>query len=353
MAVNLRNISDQTGLSYQTVANVLSGSPERRGRHTQETQDRVLEAASRLGYLPNRAARAVKTGRFGSFALLLSSQESCSYLPSRLLDGILNELAESETTLSVTRLPDGSLGATGNASEVDELLPSFLRERACDGLLVDITHRVASRVEQAIESSSLPNVWLNTCRPQDAVYPDDYRAGCLAARSIIDAGHRRIGYLQLQHGRQVKDSTEWHYSVFARQDGVEQTLRRAGLLRESSMQDHAIAPALRIDFAARLLRREDRPTAIVTYSDAEAVAVVIAAHAVGLVVPRDLSIVTLADQRVDSVGTPLQTYMADRDALGRRAARMLFRKLDRPGPVKSEAIPPLSLPGHSVASPLG
>lgn len=59
-SVSLQDVAKEAGVSPQTVSRVANGSAAVRP----ETQSRVEEAMKKLGYRPNYAARALKSGRF-------------------------------------------------------------------------------------------------------------------------------------------------------------------------------------------------------------------------------------------------------------------------------------------------
>jgi LacI family transcriptional regulator len=59
--VTIAQVAEEVGVSAMTVSNVLNGKPGA----SDETRRRVMEAADRLGYSPNVAARSLKGGRTG------------------------------------------------------------------------------------------------------------------------------------------------------------------------------------------------------------------------------------------------------------------------------------------------
>lgn len=71
MNVTLADIAEATTTSISTVSRVLSGGPVSQ-RISQQTRDRVVEAASRLGYRPNLVARSLRTRRTNTVALMVS-----------------------------------------------------------------------------------------------------------------------------------------------------------------------------------------------------------------------------------------------------------------------------------------
>lgn len=64
---NILDVVKDTGFSRTTVSDALNGH----GRVSAETKDKILEAAERLGYRPNRIARGLRTSETGSIALVI------------------------------------------------------------------------------------------------------------------------------------------------------------------------------------------------------------------------------------------------------------------------------------------
>src|SRR5690349_18023437 len=108
MSVTIKEIAQHTGLSIPTVGNVLGRSA---GRYSQATRQRVMKAAQELGYRPNSSARAMRSGKIGCAALVLSRSHPSilSHIPLGLLDGLDDELAQHNMHLTVSRLTDEQL----------------------------------------------------------------------------------------------------------------------------------------------------------------------------------------------------------------------------------------------------
>ena len=66
----LRTLSQETGFAVATVSRALAGDP----RIAATTRETVSAAATRLGYVPDRAARRLRTGRTQVISLLLNTQ---------------------------------------------------------------------------------------------------------------------------------------------------------------------------------------------------------------------------------------------------------------------------------------
>ena len=119
----LRTVARETGFAVTTVSRALAGDTA----IAKTTREKVAEAASRLGYVPDRAARRLRTGRTQVVTLLLNTEHEFLGFTHEFLSGITDGLRG--TGYSVTVVPD-SLGA-------DRLEPvrNILRNNLADGVL--------------------------------------------------------------------------------------------------------------------------------------------------------------------------------------------------------------------------
>jgi len=69
----MRTISQMTGVSQATVSIVLSGQPASRSRVSETTKAAVLAAAQQIGYTPNHAAKALRSGRSNIIQIALNA----------------------------------------------------------------------------------------------------------------------------------------------------------------------------------------------------------------------------------------------------------------------------------------
>jgi LacI family transcriptional regulator len=323
--VTMKDIADRAGVSRATVGFVLSGR-ESPVRISDDTRRRVLSAADELKYRPNGVARAMRTGRFGSVALLLSVNRSNSLVPPALLDGIHDALAENDLHLVVTKLPDEKLTSEG-------FVPRILRESSSDGLIINYNADIPDALVQLIRDHRVPAVWVNSRQEADCVYPDDLRAGREATTLLLERGHRRIAYLDY--------SSAAHYSADDRAAGYEAALREAGSEPMVCRTRDVFDRDERAAHVAALLARPDRPTAIVTYTPHMLTPLFLAARANGLSVPRDLSVVTFTDVAAQPFGLMCDAMMLPENALGRAAVAMLAEKIEDPTRVHPPVVLPL------------
>lgn len=328
MPITLKRIAEHCGLSLQTVGAVLSG---KEALFRPETVARVKASAAELGYRPNSAAKAMRSGRFHAAALVLSDNPWRSTLFRPQITGMDHALTAAGMHLVHALIPEADLRERGQ-------VPKIIGELMADGLLINYNTGIPDALDQVITKHRLPAIWMNAKRARDCVHPDDEGAGRLATEHLLKLGHRRIAYVDYCHATSHADH---HYSAWDRQAGYEQAMRAAKLTPRVITTPQTV-PSAAIPQAARAwLSAADRPTAVVTYCEREAEPILYTATALmGLQVPRDLSIVTIADDPADHTGVPLATVILPRYELGKVAVELLVERI---------AAPKRSLPARCLA----
>jgi LacI family transcriptional regulator len=351
MSTTIKQVALRTGLSVPTVGNILNRADL---RYNAETRRRVLEAARDLGYRPNSSARAVRQGRFGCAALVLGRerQRTRSALPQSLIDGLDDELASHDMHLTVSRLSDADLCR-------EEFIPKVLRQHMADGIIVYYTHEIPGQMIELIHAHHAPAVWLNAKLDADCVYFDDHFAAKRVTEHLLSLGHRRVALLHLvaQTSPGETFAGSWrnqHYSVAARATGYAEALAAAGRATRIWSHDRYINERDHRGACLSLLSAEDRPTAVLAYSELEALSVVVAAASLGLRIPEDLSIVMFAAEPRWVGGHQLSVAEMPIAKMGHSAVQMLRRKLLAPHEACAPEVLPYELGGgNTVAAASG
>jgi DNA-binding LacI/PurR family transcriptional regulator len=337
------DIAEHLGLARSTVAHVLNGRAEQL-RISAATQARVHEAVQKLGYRPNAFARAVGSGRFNCAALIQPLQGV--YLPTGLLLGIAEELQRHDMHLMVSETHSADLNA--------DFLPKVVREVAADGLLINMLGAIEPHLLETLHSLNTPAVWINNKQPVDAVHPDDLHIGRWATEHLVQMGHKRIAFM----GCGPLDSDGLHYSMHDRRSAYETVMCEAGL--ELQLISLPKTPEKLDDFFVdqrlpallELLSSDSRPTGIVAYSDDVAILLLQAVAQLGLQLPRDLSLVTVADGPNHHIGRPVTAVCLSMGAVGKEAVRLLMRKIKNPSePLPSIAVQPWFFGGDTTGPP--
>ncbi len=311
------DVAREVGVSLMTVQRALSGH-----RYVAEaTRLRIEQAAQRMGYRPNTAARSTRTGRTGCIALLLSTLGTRSITSGATLDGIQEALRSRDLHLLIEAMPDAQLTDAG-------FVPKMLRQLTSDGLLINYNAQIPQAMIDLLGLADLPLVWLNSKQEADCVYPDDFGAARTLTAELIAMGHRRIDFVDFTHSL-VEPA--WHYSGVDRHAGYADAMREAGLTPRRRGSREEFETGLALDAAMAMLRRDDRPTAVVGYVGRESRIMHTAARLIGLSVPGDLSIASF-DIRVDQeMGLSTTTMLVPDVQVGRLGAEMLLDKLDDAG----------------------
>ncbi|HAT10438.1 MAG TPA: hypothetical protein DCS97_07555 [Planctomycetes bacterium] len=336
----LKDIVAETGIPLNTVSRILAGRIVRIGARTRQRIDLVRAAAQRLGYRPHLGARTMRSGRHGCIALISGTDRRGSHLPPELLDGIQERLEAAGLVLHLFRMSEERLADPG-------YLPAALRNRSCDGVLINHLIRLPEDLVGRLGSAAVPAVWINADASLAGVRPDDHAAGRLAARVLLEAGHRRIAFAAgfplpgMRHG-----------SPAGRQAGAREACRRRAVF-SSIAPDHLPPDRGTAPFWDGVLADPAlRPTGVVCYSHADALNLACAAMRAGLVIPTDLSIVAVGEMSViRTFPFDLTTVLLPWREIGQAAVdQLLARVAGQPGgPV---ALPPTLHPGTTVAPPV-
>ncbi len=181
--LTLRDVSDASGVSEMTVSRVLRN----RGDVSEATRDKVLEAARRLGYVPNKIAGALASQRVNLVGVVVPSLSNLVF--PEVLSGISAEL--EDTGLQPV------FGVTNYSAEREEaVLYEMLSWRPSGVIVAGMEHTPNARA--MLENAGIPIVEIMDVdgTPVDSVVGISHkRAGLEMARAIVKAGYGRIGFL--------------------------------------------------------------------------------------------------------------------------------------------------------------
>jgi LacI family transcriptional regulator len=320
--LTIKDVARLAGVSVATVTRTFQDSP-----HVSEAlRQRVLEAADALGYRPHPAAQALATGTSRTIGLLVPSLGDRFW--GEVADGI--ERAAAQAGYSVILATSHGPGA--HARESFQLL----LDKGVDGVIAagalpgEIPVAVIINPEEPVGSDDLfAAAGMQEPARRDAgagqsgdvgvgeVAFDDLAAAAAAVEHLAGLGHRRIAFVGGARSR----------TAAMRIVGFRQALQAQGLPLEAVVECEASLDASR-QAAASLLATDQRPSGIVAYDDVVAIAVMRAAHALGLSVPRDLSVVGFDDIDIAAfVEPPLTTIRQPKREMGETAVALLLDRL--------------------------
>lgn len=280
--VGIRDVAKLAGVSVTTVSHVLNDTPQM--RVAEGTRARVREAAKTLGYGPNRAARALRTNKSGLIGML-SEDIATTPHAGRIILGAQEAAREHDLTLVIVNTERDSNGDS-HKDDVQTLI-----DRQVEAVLyATMYHR---RVSLPPNLQGVPAVLIDSTDRAGivpSVVPDEVGGAIAAVAHLVEAGHRRIGFLNNDD-----DVPATHERLV----GFRQVLRDHGIPVDETLIVQAPSETLPGYALARdVLARPDRPTALFCYNDRMAMGAYRAAAELGLDIPGDLSIVGFDNQEL-------------------------------------------------------
>ena len=183
---------------------------------------------------------------------------------------------------------------------------------------------------------------LRTNDTSSASLGDDRLGAHLATRHLLDLGHRRIGLV---------GGPSYASTARDREAGYRDALTEAGVPVDETLLAGDSFSMQSGEIAGRtLLDRTDRPTAIFAVNDNNAIGVMAAAHALGLRVPDDLSLVGYNDIPVVSrLPVPLTTVRVPFPQIAANALELL-REAGNDNPPRTLIAAPTLIPRKSAVA---
>jgi LacI family transcriptional regulator len=302
----IADVAARAGVGVATVSRVLNG---RLGVRP-STRERVVEAIDALNYRPSSLARGLSLQRTMVVAAVLPWFTNPSAV--QRVRGIVDGLS-SKYDLMVF-----DIESEGRQRRAFEL---FDRGDRADGLLVVSTLPPEAEVDR-LRAARIPCVLIDAVHPAfPSVAVDDVAGGELATRHLIELGHRRVALIG---DPPPEFRFDWSRD---RTRGYERALAAAGIeTRDGYVREGTRLPHVARAVATELLTLPEPPTAIFAASDTQALGVLEAARALGIDVPRELSVVGFDDIEVAAyVG--LTTVRQPLRESGRRGAELLLQAL--------------------------
>jgi DNA-binding LacI/PurR family transcriptional regulator len=278
----MAQIAKAAGVSQGAISSLLNDR-DYGIRVSEKTRERVFKVCREMGYIPNDLRAVVRMyPELGDYCLLISNS-----LENGLLDPFVHRLAAA----ALTAVPDPShplsLAFYDEKREYRGLqeLPhpirlgtysKFLIHGQPNLSLLDALIRRGLPVVNLGSDAALPGV--------TSLVPDYERASFLAIEHLAKLGHQHLGIVSGPFGATQAKILELNR-------GVSRACQEFGLPIESQrivygdLSGHAGEVALE-----EILVYQPRPTAIFAMSDNAALGVLARAHARGLSVPRDLSV---------------------------------------------------------------
>ncbi|GHG78326.1 LacI family DNA-binding transcriptional regulator [Streptomyces griseocarneus] len=304
----MKDVAARAGVGLKTVSRVVNGEPG----VTPDTERRVQEAITALGFRRNDSARILRKGRTASVGLVLEDLADPFYAP---LNRAVEEVARRHGALLIN-------GSSAEDAERERELALAFCARRVDGLIVIPAGGDHRYLEPEI-AAGVATVFVD--RPAglidaDAVLSDSFGGAREGVAHLIAHGHRRIGF--------IGDQPRIHTAA-ERLRGYRAAMADASLpVDESWVSLGSTAPERVRAEAERMLAGPRPVTALFTGNNR----VTVTALRVTARLPRPVALVGFDDLELADLLSPGVTVVAqDAARLGRTAAELLFRRLEGAG----------------------
>jgi len=308
---SIHDVAARAGVSVTTVSHALNGT-----RFVSEAaKARVEEAAHALGYVPSQIARGLKANSTRTLGMLVPNNSNPYF--AEIIRGVEHHCYAAGYSLVLANSNDDPVRQSAHLR--------VLAERRVDGLVL-VASGEDRQIAAACQDLRLPLVLVD--REIDGVAADliesDHVAGAeMATAHLLGLGHARVACIGGPADLRPSDQREagWRRALAAA--GIKP---RADEFVRGDFGPQGGAAAMR-----RLLKSARRPTAVFVCNDLMAIGALAAAHAEGLDVPGDVSLVGFDDVPWMAMVEPGMTVVAQPTLeMGVTAARLLLRRMEDP-----------------------
>ncbi|QQP92784.1 LacI family DNA-binding transcriptional regulator (plasmid) [Skermanella sp. TT6] len=330
----LKDVAKAAGVSNITVSRVANGS----GLVHPDTRLRVEEAMRSLGYLPNLAARAMRTNLTGTIGFLVP--DLTNYPNAAVAQAAERRLAEAGF---------GMLLASSALNPVREAKAlAALQTRQVDGVVLYVSDEADPELLTALRRFKTPLVVLDRTLPLnaevDSVICDHATAMREVVRYLVQLGHRRIALLvpELRIRPVIERSTA--FRTAAAEAGIAESC--ATVVQVSAATAAGSVPAL------TLLEGPTPPTAIIADGNRLLRGVILASRSLGRAMPADLSVIGIDTDDMALVCTPeITCIVRDFNEIGQLAADLMLRRLTTQAAAPQQVILPSQVVLRSSCGP--
>ncbi len=327
---NIRDVAARAGVAVKTVSRVLNGHPY----VSADTKARVEEAMKALDFRPSVAARILSGAKSNQVALIYDNHSP--YYMFQIQTGCWDFCRENGIRLLAQPVDVAD-------PMVGEQVRGLVTETHVDGIILSSPVTDCEPVLRALESMDIPFVRISPGTNHaltSSVFMDDAQAADDLTTHLINAGHRRIGFIKGHPNHKGSED---------RLAGYRRALDRVGIAYEPVLVCEG-----EFDFdsgvrgADRLLDLPEPPTAIFASNDDMAAGVLAVAHDRGIPVPAQLSVAGFDDTTLArTVWPPLTTIHQPMAELARTAAEILIAG----GDITHRRLPHQLIERASVAPP--
>ena len=325
-SVSIQDVARAAGVAASTVSRALTVP----GRVTEQTRERVLEAATRLGYTANAAARNLRKGQSKVVLIVLPGpfNAGASQVVGEIITVIDKEFAVRDYSMVIANID--------RQADSDRYMLDLAFSGRVDGAIL-VSCAVPESGGRSLADSGVPIVsalFDNSGAGIASIVTDDRQVSQQVLDDLLDRGHRRFLYIGGPRGNYVESE---------RFKGVRKALVRrkdCSLTRFSG--DFHFASGTKA--AETWLAEVERPTAVFCCSDDMAIAFMRRVAEAGVDVPGDVSVVGFDGSSVGAYLVPsLSSVRQPTALLGQKVVETIIALMERRDEVPPRIVVPSAI----------
>ncbi len=283
----LQDIAEKAGVGAGTVSRVLNNHPYVKD----ETRERVLQAIDELDYHPSFSARQMRTQNSRLIGFLTDEVATTAFAGD-IIKGAQDVVWENDYVLLV-------IDTAAHPQRRDHAIKTFI-EREVEGIIYAAMFHQPVNLPTSI--AQVPTVLANCYAPDSSlpsVTPDEVRGGYEATKALLDAGHKRVAFINISHHNPLPPA------AIGRLEGYQKALDEYDIAFDETLVCPGTGDAKEgYTFAHQLLQHPNPPTAIFCGTDRTAMGAYDAIKEQGLNIPDDIAIIGFDNQ--DSIASALR-----------------------------------------------
>ena len=310
--LTLRDVSEASGVSEMTVSRVLRN----RGEVSEATRTKVLQAAKKLGYVPNKIAGALASQRVNLVAVIIPS---------------LSNMVFPEVMMGISDVLEGTplqpvVGVTNYKPEREEtVLYEMLSWRPSGVIIAGLEHSEAASA--MLRAAGIPIVEIMDVdgEPVDSMVGISHRrAGREMGKAIVAAGYRKIGFLGTK--------MPLDHRARKRFEGLTEALAKAGIeIADQEFYSGGSALAKGREMTEAMLKRTPDLDFLYYSNDMIGAGGLLYCLENGIDVPGKVGLAGFNGvELLDGLPRRLATMDACRSEIGRKAAEIIARRAADP-----------------------
>lgn len=314
MAVTIRDIARESGVSRTTVSRVINNS----GYVKEDTRKKVEEAIKKLNYSPNAIARSLSTQKTNTIGVVVPEIDNPFF--GEIVRGISEEADKAGLNIILCNTD------SRESKELEAL--QLLKEQRIQGILITPTYTEDAHNQnymKTIDQSGVPVIILDGFVPYsgfNSVFINHKKGGNIATQTLIDAGHKKIAIIN--GDMKTRPARE-------RYEGFLSALDKNNIQRNEAYEFYADYNWRKsYERTKEILTMDDGPTAVFVTSNMMILGCMRALNEFGKRMPEDLAIIGFDNvDMLSIIGMKVSYVYGPSFEMGRRGMQLLRQVINQ------------------------